>query len=99
LSQRGYFRFPFPFPFALPVIFAAAWLTFTVFPATMTVVVRDAPVLAGTETVAVPLAEPEPATVAHEADEDAQEHPLAVETVTLADPVVAVKLSDVGDTE
>lgn len=94
-QRLTYFLFPFP----LLLVFGAAWLTFTVVPATTTVVVRDAPVFAGTETVATPLADPEPVTVAHEPDDDAQVQPFAVETVTLADPAVAAKLTSVVDIE
>ena len=85
--------------FPLFPLFFADWLTLTVVPATSRVVVRATPVLAGTETVAVPLAEPDPVTVAHEADEDAQLQPLEVVTVTVLELAVAAKARDVGDTE
>jgi hypothetical protein len=94
-GRRRYFRFPLPFPFP----FGADWLTLTVVPATTKVVVRATPVLAGTEIDAVPLAEPEPVTAAHEADEDAQLQPLEVVTVTVLELAVAAKARDVGDTE
>ena len=81
------------------MLFGAAWLTPIVLPATTRVVVRAAPVFAGATTLALPLADPEPVTVAHEAPDDVQVQPLDVVTVTLLEPPVAAKLSDVGDTE
>ena len=70
----------------------------TLLPATTTVVDLAAPVLFGTEMVAVPLAVAEPVTVAHEDEADDQLHPLEVLTVIVLDVAVAGRLIDVGDT-
>jgi hypothetical protein len=70
----------------------------TVLPATTTVVDLAAPVLLGTEMVAVPLVEPEPVTVAHDDEADDQLQPLDVVTVIAVEPAVAGRLTEVGDT-
>lgn len=71
----------------------------TVFPATTTLVARaDELELLGTETIAVPLPEPDPLTLAQDVVEDDHAQPLAVVTVTLCALPPGVKLSAVGDT-
>lgn len=69
----------------------------TVFPATTTLVERAAPALLGTETVAVPLTEPDPLTLAHETDDEVQAQLGDVVTVTLCELAAAVKLRDAAD--
>lgn len=60
---------------------------------------RAAPVLAGTETTARPLPDPEPLTVAQRLDDEVQLQPLGAVTSTNFEPAALVKLSEIADTE
>ena len=76
----------------------AAWVTVTVCPATFTEVIRLAPPLLLTPTVALPGPVPPPVAVAHDEPDTVQAQPLAVDTATVAEPAAAPKASAVGET-
>jgi hypothetical protein len=78
---------------------AAAWLTLTTRPATVTAALRAPPEFEATDTVAVPEPLPLPLTPAHAVpDEDVQLQPAVVVTETDAVLAPAWKLKEVGET-
>jgi hypothetical protein len=89
----GYYLF-------FPLTFAPCWLTLTLMPATVTLQLRPLLVFCAAVTFAAPLKVPVPVAVTHDVpDEDDQEHPLVVVTVSVLEPPAAEKLTEVGVTE